>query len=94
MDPRVLGVMIPIIALSIPVAAIVFGGLVKLKRLQIEEARAKAGGLGAGGEEELHQLRDELDQLRGEVSEMQERLDFTERLLARNADKDKLPPAS
>jgi NAD(P)H-dependent flavin oxidoreductase YrpB (nitropropane dioxygenase family) len=86
--------MIPIMALAIPVAAIVFGGLVKLKRLQIEEAHAKAGGLGPGGEEEIRQLRDELDQLRGEVTEMQERLDFTERLLARSSDKDKLPPAS
>ena len=44
MDPRVLGVMIPIIALSIPVVAIVFGGLQKLMRLRIEEAKVRAGG--------------------------------------------------
>ncbi|HKV75527.1 MAG TPA: hypothetical protein VJN95_13485 [Gemmatimonadales bacterium] len=94
MDPRVLGVMIPIIALSIPVVAIVFGGLNKLMRLRIEEAKVKAGSLGPGGDEELHQLRDEVDQLRGEMAEMQERLDFTERLVARNADKDRLPPAT
>jgi predicted nuclease with TOPRIM domain len=91
MDARALGVLIPIIALSIPVVAIVFGGLQKLMRLRIEEAKVRAGGLGEGGEEELRALRDDLERLRGEVGEMQERLDFTERLLARNAEQDRLP---
>jgi predicted nuclease with TOPRIM domain len=91
MDARALGVLIPIIALSIPVVAIVFGGLQKLMRLRIEETRVRAGGLGEGGEEELRALRDDLERLRGEVGEMQERLDFTERLLARNAEPDRLP---
>jgi hypothetical protein len=86
-----IAVFIPIIALSIPVVAIVFGGLQKLMRLRIEEARARAGGLGEGGEEELRALRDDLDRLRGEVGEMQERLDFTERLLAKRDDVDRLP---
>lgn len=85
------GVFIPIIALSIPVVAIVFGGLQKLMRLRIEEAKVRAGGLGEGGEEELRALRDDLDRLRGEVGEMQERLDFTERLLAKRDDVDRLP---
>ncbi len=93
MDKQTLGLMIPILALSIPVVAVAFGGFVKVMRLRIEEARVRAGGLGPGGEEELRQLREELDHLRGEMTEMQERLDFTERLLARNADKDRLPPA-
>jgi hypothetical protein len=83
--------MIPIIALSIPVVAIVFGGLNKLARLRIEEAKVRSGSLGEGGEDELRQLREDLESLRGEVGEMQERLDFTERLLARNAEQDRLP---
>ena len=70
--------------------AIVFGGLQKMARLRIEEARVRAGSLGEGGDEELRALRDELEQLRGEVGEMQERLDFTERLLAKRDDVDRL----
>ena len=89
MDAHALGVLIPIIALLIPVVAIVMGGLQKIKRMQIEEATLNAG-LG-GSEEEIRALRDELEQLRGEVGEMQERLDFTERLLARNAESERLP---
>lgn len=91
MDARALGVLIPIIALSIPVVAIIMGGLQKMARLRIEEAKVRAGGLGEGGEEELRALREDLEGLRGEVGEMQERLDFTERLLARQSDSDRLP---
>jgi hypothetical protein len=91
MDPRSLGVLIPIIALAIPVVAIVFGGLQKIMRLRIEEAKVRAGALGDGGEDEVRALRDDLEQLRGEVGEMQERLDFTERLLAKRDDVDRLP---
>jgi hypothetical protein len=86
MDARMLGIMIPILALSIPVAAIVFGSLVKLKKLSIDEARAR-GGLGATGEHELAMLRGEVEQMRTELNEVHERLDFTERLLAKNADR-------
>lgn len=89
MDARMLGIMIPILALAIPVSAIVFGGLVKLKKLSVDEARARQG-LGATGEHELAQLRAEVDQMRGELSEVHERLDFTERLLAKNAERPEL----
>jgi hypothetical protein len=34
---------------------------------------------------------DELDRLRGEMAELQERVDFTERLLARNREREALP---
>lgn len=91
MDARALGVLIPIIALSIPVVAIIMGGLQKMARLRIEEAKVRAGGLGEGGEEELRALREDLEGLRGEIGEMQERLDFTERLLARQSDAERLP---
>jgi hypothetical protein len=85
-----LAIMIPILALAIPVSAIVLGGLVKLKKLSVEEAKARAS-IGGTGEHELAQLRAEVDQMRGELSEVHERLDFTERLLAR-ADRPALKP--
>jgi uncharacterized membrane protein YfbV (UPF0208 family) len=78
---------IPILALAIPVLAILFGGLVKLQK-----ARSQ-GGLGPEVLDQLEELREELQQVRGELAEVQERLDFTERLLARQERKD-LPGAS
>jgi hypothetical protein len=80
-----LGVMIPILALSIPVCAIVFGGLIKMKRMALEEARLRH--LGSTGEHELEQLRGDVEQMRAELNEVHERLDFTERLLAKQADR-------
>ena len=88
MDPRTLGVLIPIIALLIPVVAIVTRSMHRMALLRIEEAKIRAGG---GAEEEVQQLRDDVEQLRGEMAEMQERMDFTERLLARNSDAERLP---
>ena len=70
------GVFIPIIALMIPVSAIVIGGLIRLQRLRIEERAVTGGGA------EVEALRGEVDSLRQEVAELQERVDFTERLLA------------
>lgn len=87
MDPRIVPMLIPIMALAIPVAAIVLGGLSKIAKLRLEEAKIRAGTLDAGAEGELNHLRNDVDQLRAELAEVHERLDFTERLLARNADK-------
>lgn len=82
-----MGVFIPILALMIPIVAI-------LSRSDIGHAIADAirhnSGAGAGGSGELEQLRGEVDQLRAEMETMQsqlmeahERLDFAERLLAK-----------
>jgi len=86
--------LIPILALAIPVSAIILGGLSKIAKTRLEEARIRAGSLGDGAESELAQLRGDVDQLRGELAEVHERLDFTERLLARNADKSALKGGS
>lgn len=83
MDPKAIAVLIPIFALAIPVGAIIMGSLVKMKKLSLEEAKVRAQALGSTGEHELLQLRGEVDQLRAELNEVHERLDFTERLLAR-----------
>jgi hypothetical protein len=38
------------------------------------------------------ELRGEFEQLRGEVSELAERVDFTERMLAKQREAERLPP--
>jgi len=91
MDRQTLALFIPILALSIPVLAILSNGLQKVWRLRIEEARARAGALTDGGEAELDQVRGEVEQLRRELTEVQERLDFAERLLARRPEAPPLP---
>ena len=91
MGPDTLGIMIPIIALSIPVVAIIVGGYNKRAKWRLEEAQLQMGdGVHA---EELDELRSELDQVRAELGEVHERLDFTERLLTQSRDRDQLPPA-
>jgi predicted nucleic acid-binding Zn-ribbon protein len=78
-NPGNLGVMIPIIGLLI-------GGFVVFAKSEIGRALAHriAGGASAasGLEAELHALRGEVEALRAELLETQERLDFTERVLA------------
>jgi hypothetical protein len=82
MDKQILALMIPVIALSIPVFAIIFGGLVKLQKAKLEALR-----MGSGADPallaEVDELRNELGQVRAELGDVQERLDFTERLLTR-----------
>ncbi|HEX6616965.1 MAG TPA: hypothetical protein VF046_11735 [Gemmatimonadales bacterium] len=82
---------IPIVALSIPLAGVIFFGLQKLARTRLEEARVRAGTLGAGGEAELTALRDEVGDLRRELGELQERMDFTERMLTQAREMERLP---
>jgi hypothetical protein len=75
MDRHSLVLLIPILALSIPVLAIFFNGMVKLARtraLGIEEGEL-AGRLNA--------LEHELIEVRQQLVDTQERLDFAERLL-------------
>lgn len=81
MDKQMLGLLIPIVALLIPVTAIIFGGLQKVARVRLEETRIRAGGGETGAE--INALRNEVSELRRELSEVQERLDFAERLLTK-----------
>lgn len=70
----------------IPIFGILVVGLAILVKSDIGRALAQRIGGGhridAGLEEEVRQLRAEVESLRGDVTETQERLDFTERLLA------------
>ncbi|MGB7212623.1 MAG: hypothetical protein WBC97_08340 [Gemmatimonadales bacterium] len=82
MDKGTLALFIPILALSIPLAAVLIRGYHTTIRLRIEEAKAQRGS-GDGDTEAIEQLRQE-------VAEIQERLDFTERLLAQNREGERL----
>jgi hypothetical protein len=86
MDKQTLAVLIPVLALCIPVIAIFFNGLAKVMKLRGPEM-GNAPRLQA----QVDDLRDNLEQLRRELAETNERLDFTERLLARERERDRLP---
>jgi hypothetical protein len=79
MDKQALGVLIPVLA-------VFFVGMVALSRTVIGKALARRIGgeedAGALLEGEVRELRSEVDALRVELMETQERLDFTERQLA------------
>ena len=83
--------LIPMIALSIPVVAIIVFGINQRAKWRLEEAHLRMGeGVDA---EELDELRSEIDQMWAELGEVHERLDFTERLLTQSRDREGLPPA-
>ncbi len=76
-----------VLALMIPIVAIVCGTIVKLTR-----ARDNAAGLPAELTHRLESLESEVGALRQELGETQERLDFTERLLAQDKGVNRLSP--
>jgi len=79
MDNGTLALLIPVLALAIPIVAIVTNRLVKLQQLRIEEAKVRAG-IGDGAAPDS--LAEDVAQIRQELAEVQERLDFAERTLA------------
>jgi hypothetical protein len=91
MDRHVVALFIPILALAIPVAAIVFHGLQRLARTRLEESRLRLGALDGQAEADIEALRQDVGELRREFGEMQERLDFAERLLSQARDPERLP---
>jgi hypothetical protein len=81
MDKQILALFIPIIALSIPIVAIVMGSRIKLQRLKMEQSSTLPPEL----EHRINALEGDVTGLRQELTETQERLDFTERLLAQKS---------
>jgi len=74
------------LAVLIPVLAVFFAGLVALSRTAIGKALARRIGGDAGVHLDDHRLavlEDDMDRLRTELMETQERLDFAERMLTR-----------
>ena len=74
------------LAVLIPVLAVFFVGMVALSRTMIGKALARRIGgeveVGPALAAEVESLRVEVAELRGELLETQERLDFTERMIA------------
>lgn len=75
MDKGALALLIPIIVMSIPLAAVLFKGYHRSQELRIKEMEARVRLESGGGSEAIEELRQEL-------AEVQERLDFAERMLA------------
>jgi hypothetical protein len=73
MDPGALGALVPI-------AGILTWGAIKIAKI-----KAGAGGMDADSAGRLQALEQEVGGLRQELAEAQERLDFTERLLAQQS---------
>ena len=73
-------------------AALALGfGLWAQARMRLEGIRWRAGALDTGSEGEIAALRDEAGDVRRELSEVQERLDFAERLLSQAREGDRPP---
>jgi hypothetical protein len=93
MDKQSLALLIPLMALSIPVLGLIFAGFQRYAKLRLEETRLKLEG--GGSSREVEALRGDMDDMRRELGEVQERLDFAERLLARPEGRDRvaaIPP--
>lgn len=88
MDRQTLALFIPILALTIPVVAIVMSNLAKMARFK---AQGASGSLPGEVEARMAALEDDVHALRRELGETQERLDFTERLLAQRPDPKQIP---
>ena len=55
------------------------------------KVRKRAAAMESGDEPEIAVLRDDIGELRRELSELQERMDFAERLLSQAREIDRLP---
>ncbi len=79
MDPGVIGVFVPIIALS--------GGAfliaLKMHYRHLEDRRLEDTRLRGAAQDDVEQLADVVENLRAEVEQLHERVEFTERLLER-----------
>ena len=90
MNPEGFAVFIPIVALCIPVAGIIFHGLEKVARLRVEEAKVRAGQLDGQSTAELATLRDEWRALPGRDKAVEALTALAERGALRHA-RDGLP---
>jgi hypothetical protein len=89
MDKQVVALFIPILALAIPIVAIVASSVQKVAKFKAESA---GGALPGEVEARMAALEDEVHGLRRELGETQERLDFTERLLAQRTEPKQIQP--
>jgi hypothetical protein len=86
MNPATLGVLVPIIAIGG-----FFAWMIALaaSKAYLAKLKAQPPAVGAAGQEDVLAA---VDEVRREVAELAERVDFTERLLAKQREPDKLAP--
>ena len=88
MNPGVIAVFIPIVSVGGFFAWMI--ALSPMGKAYAERMRAQTKRDGEAGDTE--ELRSTVEDLRREVAELAERVDFTERLLAKQQTPEKLPP--
>lgn len=81
-------VLMPIMVLGIGVSAIISSSILKIQRMKLEEAKLRSGDPAEVGE-----LAHQVSVLQQDVAELQERVDFAERMLAQAREAPALPPA-
>ena len=81
-------VLIPIMVLGIGVTAIISSSILKIQRMRLEEAKLRAGDPG-----DVSDLAQQVSALQHDVAELQERVDFAERLLTQVRETSALPAA-
>jgi len=81
----------------IPIFAVFFAGMLALARTPIGRAMADRIAGGAGADDDtvarVAQLEQEMEQVKGQLVETQERMDFAERMLTQVREAQRLPPA-
>lgn len=81
-------VLIPIMVLGVAVTGIISSVTLKMQRMKLEEARLRAGDAG-----DTEALAHEVAELRRELIDVHERLDFAERMIAQVRERPGLPGA-
>jgi Tfp pilus assembly protein PilO len=81
-------VMISITVLSIGVTGIIASSILKMQRMRLEEAKLRSGDPA-----DVRELAEQVTSLQHDMAELQERVDFAERMLAQAREAPALPPA-
>ncbi len=81
-------VLVPIMVLGVAVTGIISSVYLKMQRMKLEELKLRAGDSG-----DTEELAHEVAELRRELIDVHERLDFTERMLAQVRERPGLPGA-
>lgn len=84
--PNGMFVLVPIMVLGIGVTWIISASMLKIQRLRMEEAKLRVTDDGP-----LNDLAHQVADLQQELGEVQERLDFAERMLAQGKETSGLP---
>ena len=80
-------VLVPVMLMGGAVTGIISSVILKLQRMKLEEAKLRSGD-----GEETAALAHQVAVLQGEMAELQERVEFAERMLAQARERPALPP--